>query len=98
MSNPPSIRISVESKPPIVSQDDPTTHVTEHVVRAFFEGLAALEKTLTYSAPGKVAVAITPSLQALIKQFCGTDPRYGRVMANSWVKFEDYQQIKTACR
>lgn len=98
MSNPPSIKTSVVSKTPIVSQDGPTTPVTEHGVRAFFEGLAALEKTLAYSAPGKVAVAITPSLQGLIKQFCGTDPRYGRVMANTWVKVEDYQQIKTACR
>lgn len=98
MSSPPAIRTNVESTPPVVSQDGPTTPVTEHGVRAFFEGLAALEKTLTYSAPGKVAIAITPSLQGLIKQFCATDPRYKRVMANTWVKVEDYQQIKTACR
>lgn len=78
--------------------DGPTTPVSEEGVRAFFNGLAALEQTLTHGAPGRVAVAITPSLAGLIEQFCRTDPRYGRVMANTWVRVEDYRDIKEQSR
>jgi hypothetical protein len=76
--------------------DGPATPVTEEGIRAFFNGLAALEKTLTYSYPGRVAVAITPSLAGLIAQFCRSDPRYGRVMANTWVKVDEYFNIKNS--
>ncbi len=80
------------------SGEGPATPVTEEGVRAFFNGLAALEQTLTYGRPGQVAVAITPSLAALIEQFCRADPRYGRVMANTWVKVEDYRDIRQDSR
>lgn len=75
-----------------VSQNIPTTPVTEHGVRDFFNGLAALQDTLTYSAPAQAAIAITPSLAGLLEQFCGTDPRYKRVMADVWIN--DYKSIK----
>lgn len=74
------------------SQNVPTTPVTEQGVRDFFNGLVALQATLMYSAPAQVAVAITPSLAGLLKQFCCADPRYGRVMADVWVN--DYKAIK----
>jgi len=73
-----------------------TTPVSEKGISQFFEGLAALESTLKYSAPGQAAVSITPSLAGLIKQFCGRDPRYGRVMANIWIRVEDYHAKKNA--
>lgn len=78
--------------------NDPTTPVTEQGVRAFFEGLAALEKTLTYGRLAEVAVAITPSLAQLIEQFCRSDPRYGRVMGNIYVKIESYTDIRSTTR
>ncbi|MYM92639.1 hypothetical protein [Duganella vulcania] len=77
---------------PQPTQGIPTTPATEQGVRAFFDGLAAIHDTLTYSAPAQVALAITPSLASLLEQFCGTDPRYARVMAMVWIN--DYRTIK----
>lgn len=70
----------------------PTTPVRESDVRDFFDGLAALGRTIELGAPASVAVSISPSLAALVRQFCGRDPRYGRVMRNVWVR--DYLEIK----
>lgn len=52
---------------------------------AFFEGLAGIESALMFGAPARAAVAITPSLAELLRQFCGRDARYRRVMANTFV-------------
>ncbi|MBW3512014.1 hypothetical protein [Janthinobacterium sp. NKUCC06_STL] len=73
-----------------------STPVTEQGVREFFAGLVAINDTLIYSAPAQVALAITPSLAGLLEQFCGTDPRYKRVMADVWII--DYQAIKANFR
>lgn len=75
--------------------DGPTTPVSEKSVRAFFEGLAALAPTLSRGRPGELALAISPSLRDLIAQFCATDPRYGRVMANTWIRVDSYADIKS---
>lgn len=74
--------------------DGPTTPVAEQSVRAFFEGLAALAPTLARGQPGAAALAISPSLRDLIAQFCGADPRYGRVMANTWIRVGSNADIK----
>lgn len=60
------------------------TPVSEQGIRALFEGLAAVHDTLVFSAPAKAAIAITPSLFSLLVQYCGADPRFDRVMANTW--------------
>lgn len=70
----------------------PTTPVTEEGVRAFFNGLAALHRTMERGAPGQAAVAITPSLLGLLEQFCSKDERYSRVIANVFIV--DYAVIK----
>jgi len=72
------------------------TPITEDGVLTFFEGLAAIETALVYAAPARVAVAITPSLAELLRQFCGSDPRYRRVMANTFVL--DHPVLRSAPR
>ena len=89
-------RKQVEQALEMGTSNPDTTPASEQGIRQFFEGLAALEATLKYSAPGRAAISITPSLAGLIKQFCGSDPRYGRVMANIWIRVEDYDAMKNA--
>lgn len=73
-------------------QGIPTTRVTEQGVWEFFAGLVAIHDMLIYSAPAQVALAITPSLAALLEQFCCADHRYKRVMADVWIN--DYKAFK----
>lgn len=68
------------------------TPVSEQGVRALFEGLAAVHETTVFSGPAGAAIAITPSLFSLLKQYCGADPRFNSVMANIWPM--DYRSMK----
>lgn len=86
-------QIPVGEHPDDVSRNAfPTTPVTEEGVRAFFEGLAALQKTMERGAPGRAAVAVTPGLVSLLERFCSRDGRYLHVMANVFTV--DYAVIK----
>lgn len=63
----------------------PLTPTSEHGIKAFFEGLCAIVDTIELGAPAEAGVAISPSMLELLKHFCESDSRYGRVVANLYV-------------
>lgn len=68
------------------------TPVSESGVRALFEGLAAVHETAVFGAAAAAGIAITPSIIELLRQYCGSDPRFAMVMANVWEM--EYRSMK----
>lgn len=69
-----------------------STPISEDGVRALFEGLAAVHEATVFGAPAAAAIAITPSLIALLQHYCGHDPRYAAIMTNIWAM--EYRSMK----
>lgn len=63
----------------------PLTPTSEQGIKVFFEGLCAIVQTIELGAPAEAGVAISPSMLELLKHFCESDPRFGRVVANVYV-------------
>ncbi|MDF9778872.1 hypothetical protein [Pseudomonas baetica] len=63
----------------------PLTPTSEKGIKAFFEGLCAIVETIEQGAPAEAGIAISPSMLELLKHFCESDPRFGRVVANLYV-------------
>jgi hypothetical protein len=63
-----------------VTEDNaPTTPVTAEGLRAFFEGLCAIQPVLMRGAPSSTVIAVTPGFYELLESEFGRDPRFKSV-------------------
>jgi len=69
------------------------TPISEDGIRALFEGFCAMQNTLYVGGFAEAAIAVSPSIWDLIKQFCGNDPRYPDVMSK--ICLMDYAVMKS---
>lgn len=68
------------------------TPTSKEGVSKFYKGLCAIVETIEFSAPAEAAIAITPSLFALLKELHGHDELFYKVEGN--LKVIDYRTMK----
>lgn len=61
-------------------------------LRAFYDGLVAIKRTVIAGAPGRVAIAISKGFYDLLEPQYGSRNEFREVMANVWV--QDVKTIK----